>query len=63
MLYLNVSKTKEMIVVYRKRRAKHGPIQIGGAVVERVKSLKFLGVHITNKLSLSKHTKKVVKRA
>jgi hypothetical protein len=33
-----------------------------GAVVERVESFKFLGVHITNKLSWSKHTKTVVKR-
>ena len=33
------------------------------AGVERVESLKFLGVHITSKLSWSKHTKTVVKRA
>jgi hypothetical protein len=62
-LSLNVSKTKEMIVDDRKRRAKHTPIHIDGAVVERVESFKFLGVHITNKLSWSKHTKKVMKRA
>jgi predicted acetyltransferase len=31
--------------------------------VERVENFKFLGVHITNELSLSKHTKTVVKRA
>ena len=31
--------------------------------MERVKSFKFIGVHITNKLSWSKHTKKVVTRA
>ena len=39
------------------------PINIDGAVVERVESFKFLGVHITNDLSWSKHTKTVVKRA
>ena len=33
------------------------------AVVEQVESFKFLGVHITNKLTWSKHTKTVVKRA
>ncbi|KAK6306453.1 hypothetical protein J4Q44_G00233780 [Coregonus suidteri] len=49
-----------MIVGYRKRRAEHAPIHIYRAVVERVESFKFLGVHITNKLSWSKHTKTVV---
>jgi hypothetical protein len=58
-----VSKTKELIMDYRKRRAEQAPINIEGAEVERVESFKFLGVHITNKLSWSKHTKTVVKRA
>ena len=55
-LSLNVSETKELIMDYRKRRAKE-------AEVEWAKSFKFLGVHITNKLSWSKYTKTVVKRA
>jgi hypothetical protein len=55
-LSFNVIKTKEMIVDYRKRRIKHTPILIDGAAVEQVESFKFLGVHITNKLSWSKHT-------
>ena len=46
-LSLNVSKTKELIVDYRKRRAEQAPI-INGAIVEWVKSFKFLGVHNTN---------------
>ena len=61
-LSLSVSKTKELIVDYRKRRLEQDPINIDGAVVERVESFKFLGVHITNALSWSKHTKTVVKR-
>ena len=53
-----------MIVDYRKRRTEHTPIIIDGAVVEeQVESFKFLGVHITNKLEWSKHTKTVMKRA
>ena len=48
---------------YRKRRTEHAPILIDEAVVEQVESVKFLGVHITNKLTWSKHTKRVVKRA
>ena len=62
-LSLNMIKTKEMIVDYMKRRTEHTPTLIDGAVVEQVKSFKFLGVHITNKLTCSKHTKKVLKRA
>ena len=53
-LSLNLIKTKEMIVDYRKRRTEG---------LEQVESFKFLGVHITNKLTWSKHTKTVAKRA
>ena len=62
-LSLNVIKTKEMLVDRRKKRTEHAPILIDGAGVEQVESFKFLGVHITNKLTWSKHTKTVVKRA
>ena len=60
---LNMCKTKGLIVNYRKRRAGQAPINIDEAVVEQDDSFKFLGVHITNELSWSKHTKTVVKRA
>jgi hypothetical protein len=50
-LYLNVSKTKERIMDYRKRWPEQAPIHIHGAVVERVESFKFLCVHITKDLS------------
>jgi hypothetical protein len=62
-LSLSVIKTKEMIVDYKKRRTEHTLILIDRAVVEQVESFKFLGVHITNKLTWSKHTKTVMKRA
>jgi hypothetical protein len=39
------------------------PILIDRAAVEQVESFKFHGVHITNKLTWSKHTRTVVKRA
>jgi hypothetical protein len=58
-----VIKTKARIVDYRKRRIEHSPILIDRAVVEQVERFKFIGVHINNKLSWSKHTKTVVKRA
>ena len=41
-LSLNMSKTKELIVDYRKRWAERAPININGAVVEWVESFKFL---------------------
>ena len=62
-LSLNVSKTKELIVDYRKMRAEHAPSHIDRAVVKLVESFKFLGVHITIKLSWSKHIKTVMKKA
>ena len=62
-LYLNVSKTMELIMDYRKRGAKHALIHIDEAVMDWVEGFKFLGVHITNKLSWYKHPKTVVKRA
>ena len=62
-LTLNVSKTKELIVDYRKIITEQAPINIDGAVLDWVESFKFLGVHITNKLSWSKHTRPVMKRA
>ena len=37
----NVSKTKELMVNYRKQ-GEHAPIHIDGAAVERVESFKFL---------------------
>jgi hypothetical protein len=58
-----VIKAKKMIVDYRKIRAEHAPILIDRAVAEQVESFKILGVQITDKLSRSKHTKTVAKRA
>jgi hypothetical protein len=62
-LSLNVIKTKEIIVDNKKCRTEQAPILIDGAAVEQVENFKFLGVHITNKLSWSKHPKTVVERA
>ena len=47
-LSLNVSKTKELIVGYRKQGGYHAPIHIDGAAVERIKSFKFLVSTHTN---------------
>jgi hypothetical protein len=62
-LSLNTIKIKEMIVDYRKSRTEHSPFSSMELQWSRFESVKFLGVHITNKLSWSKHTKTVVKKA
>ena len=54
-LSLNVSKTKELIMHYRKWRTEHTAIDIGTTLVE----WKFLGGHITKDLSWSTHTNTV----
>ena len=58
----NVNKTKELIVDVRKQQREHAPIHIDGTPVEKVESLKFISVHITNKLKWSTHTDSVVKK-
>ena len=50
-LSLNVNKTKEIVIDFRKRKGEHAPVYINGDEVERVESFKFLGVQITNNLS------------
>ncbi|TKS65503.1 RNA-directed DNA polymerase from mobile element jockey [Collichthys lucidus] len=63
-LLLNTSKTKELIVDFRKeRRSTHDPIHMNGMAVERVSSFKFLGTHISEDLSWTTNTSSLVKKA
>ncbi|KAI3359107.1 hypothetical protein L3Q82_002649 [Scortum barcoo] len=63
-LVLNTSKTKEVIVDYRRsRRTEHAPLLIHGEAVERVNNIKFLGIHITSDLTWSMNTAHLVKKA
>ncbi len=51
-LSLNVSKTKELIVDFRKRHLlPYTPLMISGTPVERVSSFKYLGVNISEDLT------------
>ena len=53
-----------MIVDYRRRQEEeHAPLYINGSEVEKVSCFKFLGVNISNDLTWSVHTDKVVKAA
>ncbi|KAI3360543.1 hypothetical protein L3Q82_002422 [Scortum barcoo] len=61
-LHLNVSKTKELIVDFRRRqREEHAPLSINGTTVERVSSFRFLGVHISEDLTWTHHTDFITK--
>ncbi len=62
-LSLNINKTKELVVDFRRQSREHTPITINKTPVERVNSFKFLGVHITEDLTWSAHTDAVLKKA
>ncbi|KAK3524859.1 hypothetical protein QTP86_010094 [Hemibagrus guttatus] len=57
-LSLNVDKTKEMVVDFRRAQSDHSPLFIDGSPVEIVKSTKFLGVHLAENLTTSSISKK-----
>ncbi len=63
-LSLNVSKTKELIVDFRKRQQRpYTPLIISGTSVERVSSFKYLGVNISEDLTWTTHIQTQVKKA
>ncbi|KAK3534942.1 hypothetical protein QTP70_002022 [Hemibagrus guttatus] len=62
-LSLNVEKTKEMVVDFRRAQSDHSPLEIKGSNVEIVKSTKFLGVHLAEDLTWSLNTSSITKKA
>ncbi len=62
-LSLNVEKTKEVVMDFRRNSADHPPLTIDTSTVERVSSTKFLGVHITEDLTWTTNTKSISKKA
>ncbi len=63
-LSLNVSKTKELIVDFRKKHLRpYTPLMISGTPVERVSSFKYLGVNISEDLTWTTHIQTQVKKA
>ncbi len=62
-LSLNVSKTKELIVDFRKRQQwPYTPLMISGTPVERVSSFKYLGVNSSEDLTWTTHIQTQVKK-
>ncbi len=62
-LSLNVEKTKEVVMDFRRNPVDHPPLTIDSSTVERVSSTKFLGVHITEDLTWTTNTKSISKKA
>lgn len=63
-LQLNISKTKEMCIDFRRSRpSAQQPISIEGVDVEVVKSYKYLGVHLDNRLDWSVNTDSLYRKA
>ena len=60
---LNVEKTKEIVVNFRRALTHHPPLTINSDAVERVSSTKFLGVHLTEDLSWSSNTASLARKA
>ncbi len=62
-LSLNVEKTKEVVLDFRRRNSiDHPPLTIDSSTVERVSSTKFLGVHITEDLTWTTNTMSLSKK-
>ena len=62
-LELNVSKTKEVIIDFRRIKTPVSPLLINGEEVERVDSFKFLGTTISHDLAWTPHIIAAVKKA
>ena len=62
-LQLNIGKTKELVVDFRRKTKPPTPITIQGVEIEMVDSYKFLGVYINNKLDWSDNTEALYRKS
>ncbi|KAK3556718.1 hypothetical protein QTP70_015089, partial [Hemibagrus guttatus] len=62
-LLLNTTKTKELIIDYRRKETDITPLYISGDCVERVADFRFLGVQIEDCLTWSTNTSELLKKA
>uniref|UniRef100_A0A8C6KTV4 Reverse transcriptase domain-containing protein n=1 Tax=Nothobranchius furzeri TaxID=105023 RepID=A0A8C6KTV4_NOTFU len=61
-LTLNVNKTKEIILDFRRNRVESTTVSIMGEDVEVVEEYRYLGVHLDNRLDWRKNSKAVYKK-
>uniref|UniRef100_A0A8C5DJK7 Reverse transcriptase domain-containing protein n=1 Tax=Gouania willdenowi TaxID=441366 RepID=A0A8C5DJK7_GOUWI len=62
-LTLNIQKTKELIMDFRKIRQDHTPLLINGEQVETVTTFRFLDIHISAAHSWTDNIRAIVKKA
>lgn len=62
-LALNTTKTKELIIDFRKNKTAVQPLLINGDYVERVTVFRCLGVYIKEDITWTANTKELVKKA
>ena len=62
-LLINPTKTKELVVDFRRRKSAPTPISITGVTVDVVQDYKYLGVFLDNKLDWAKNTRLFSRRA
>ena len=61
-LELNVSKTKEMVVDFKRNSTDVGALQIRGQTVERVEEYRYLGTIIDHKFNFEKNAETIYKK-
>ncbi|KAF7645675.1 hypothetical protein LDENG_00200380 [Lucifuga dentata] len=62
-MQLNVTKTKEMVVDFRRTKTPITPVSIGGEKVELVQSYKYLGVYLDSRLDWSVNTEAIYRKS
>ncbi|PIK57034.1 hypothetical protein BSL78_06076 [Apostichopus japonicus] len=62
-LLLHVSKTKEMIFDFRRKKPDMQPLRIREDIIEQVSSFRFLGSHITDNITWSVNCSEILKKA
>ena len=62
-LHLNVGKTREMIIDFRRNAKKPDPVMIDGAAVERTCVYTYLGTRLDNKLRFFDNVDFIIKKA
>ena len=62
-LFLNVSKTKELVIDFRRNKSNIEPVFINSSEVEQISVFKFLGCYLTNDLSWHYNCTEILKKA